>query len=163
MGRALVSTLTYSLKCLANNTKFLYVITTKNNDYDFKRDFKLDECDECSGCPHPNRYSKHNSETNKKVLRNYNWESFKTKINQQLSEPEIPRFYSQNKIEIKAVFALLKAICGFTRMSLRGITRMKHELRLALLAININKIITLSDNQFDNNRKIDNFYIFTVK
>ncbi|MCD8830224.1 hypothetical protein K1Y32_12180 [Staphylococcus gallinarum] len=40
---------------------------------------------------------------------------------------------------------------------------MKHELGLALLAININKIITLSDNQFDNNRKIDNFYIFTVK
>ncbi|MCD8825185.1 transposase [Staphylococcus gallinarum] len=163
MAQSLMSTLTLLTQVSRKQYEVLICNYYKNNDYDFKRGFKLDECDDCSGCPHSNRYSKHNSETNKKVLRNYNWESFKTKINQQLSEPEIQRFYNQNKIEIEAVFVLLKAICGFTRMSLRGITRIKHELGLALLAINISKIITLSDNQFDNNRKIDNFYIFTVK
>ena len=48
-------------------------------------------------------------------------------------------------------------------MSLRGITNVKLKLGLALLAFTIRKITGLNANQFDNNRKIDNFYIFTVK
>jgi hypothetical protein len=31
------------------------------------------------------------------------------------------------------------------------------------MAINIRKTTALSTNQFDNNKKIDDFYIFTVK
>ncbi|PTK95398.1 hypothetical protein BUZ05_03065 [Staphylococcus gallinarum] len=85
--------------------------------------------------------------------------------------------YSHRKINVEPVFGFLKAILGFTRMSLRGVTNAKRKLGLALLAFTIRKItglsanqfdnnrkITgLSANQFDNNRKIDNFYIFTVK
>ena len=48
-------------------------------------------------------------------------------------------------------------------MSLRGVTNAKRKHGLALLAFNIRKITELSANQFNNNRKIDNFYIFTVK
>ncbi|MBU7217134.1 hypothetical protein BUZ00_07960 [Staphylococcus gallinarum] len=71
--------------------------------------------------------------------------------------------YSHRKINVEPVFGFLKAILGFTRMSLRGVTNAKRKLGLALLAFTIRKITGLSANQFDNNRKIDNFYIFTVK
>ncbi|MCD8829974.1 transposase [Staphylococcus gallinarum] len=71
--------------------------------------------------------------------------------------------YSHRKINVEPVFGFLKAILGFTRMSLRGITNVKLKLGLALLAFTIRKITGLNANQFDNNRKIDNFYIFTVK
>ncbi|MCD8821440.1 hypothetical protein BUZ11_07400 [Staphylococcus gallinarum] len=71
--------------------------------------------------------------------------------------------YSQRKIEVEPVFGFLNAFLEFTRMSLRGITNAKRKLGLALLAFTIRKITGLSANQFDNNRKIDNFYIFTVK
>ncbi|MCD8785076.1 hypothetical protein K2V65_00975 [Staphylococcus gallinarum] len=71
--------------------------------------------------------------------------------------------YSHRKINVEPVFGFLKAILGFTRMSLRGVTNAKRKLGLAILAFTIRKITGLSANQFDNNRKIDNFYIFTVK
>ncbi len=48
-------------------------------------------------------------------------------------------------------------------MSLRGVTNAKRKHGFALMAFTIRKITELSANQFDNNRKIDNFYIFTVK
>lgn len=46
----------------------------RNNRYGFKRDFKLYKCDDCSGCLLRNQCMKHNSKTNKTILRNYNIE-----------------------------------------------------------------------------------------
>ncbi|MCD8910443.1 transposase [Staphylococcus gallinarum] len=60
--------------------------------------------------------------------------------------------YSHRKINVEPVFVFLKAILGFTRMSLRGVTNAKRKHGLALLAFNIRKITELSANQFNNNR-----------
>ncbi|EHS72204.1 hypothetical protein IS125_2821, partial [Staphylococcus aureus subsp. aureus IS-125] len=38
---------------------------------------------------------KPNSKSNKKIMKNYNWEYFKVQINQKLSEPETKKIYSQ--------------------------------------------------------------------
>ncbi|CXQ72375.1 transposase [Staphylococcus aureus] len=35
-----------------------------------------------------------NSKSNKKIMKNYNWEYFKAQINQKLSEPETKKIYS---------------------------------------------------------------------
>jgi hypothetical protein len=96
-------------------------------------------------------------------LRNYNWEYFKSKVYRQLSAPETQISTVNEKLNVEPVFGFLKAFLEFTRMSLRGITNAKRKLGLALLGFTIRKITGLSANQFDNNRKIDNFYIFTVK
>ena len=107
--------------------------------YGFKRDFKLYECDDCLECPLKNLCMKNNSKTNKKIMINFNWEYFKSQINQQLSEPETKKIYSQRKIDVEPVFGFMKAILGFTRMSVRGIDKVKRELGFVLMALNVRK------------------------
>ena len=49
-----------------------------------------------------------------KIMKNYNWEYFKSQINKKLSEPETKNIYSQRKIDVEPVFGFMKAILGFT-------------------------------------------------
>ncbi|MDT3797005.1 IS1182-like element ISSau3 family transposase, partial [Staphylococcus aureus] len=112
----------------------------RNDRYGFKRDFKLYECDDCSACSLRQQCMKPNSKSNKKIMKNYNWEYFKAQINQKLSEPETKKIYSQRKIDVEPVFGFMKAILGFTRMSVRGINKVKRELGFVLMALNIRKI-----------------------
>ncbi len=79
----------------------------------------------------------------KKIMKNYNWEYFKVQINQKLSEPETKKIYSQRKIDVEPVIGFMKAILGFTRMSVRGINKVKRELGFVLMALNIRKIAAL--------------------
>ncbi|WP_237759778.1 transposase, partial [Staphylococcus aureus] len=109
----------------------------RNDRYGFKRDFKLYECDDCSSCSLRHQCMKPNSKSNKKIMKNYNWEYFKVQINQKLSEPETKNIYSQRKIDVEPVFGFMKAILGFTRMSVRGINKVKRELGFVLMALNI--------------------------
>ncbi|EWB98151.1 hypothetical protein U219_01201 [Staphylococcus aureus M80329] len=83
---------------------------------------------------------KPNSKSNKKIMKNYNWEYFKAQINQKLSEPETKKIYSHRKIYVEPVFGFMKAILGLTRMSVRGINKVKRELGFVLMALNIRKI-----------------------
>ncbi|PZK65845.1 IS1182 family transposase [Staphylococcus aureus] len=112
----------------------------RNDRYGFKRDFKLYECDDCSSCSLRHQCMKPNSKSNKKIMKNYNWEYFKVQINQKLSEPETKNIYSQRKIDVEPAFGFMKAILGFTRMSVRGINKVKRELGFVLMALNIRKI-----------------------
>ncbi len=82
-------------------------------------------------------------------MKHFNWEYFKSQINQQLSEPETKKIYSQRKIDVEPVFGFMKAILGFTRMPVRGIEKGKRELGFVLMALNLRKI-----------KKTTNFYIF---
>ncbi|HCX1646104.1 TPA: transposase, partial [Staphylococcus aureus] len=60
----------------------------------------------------------------------------KAQINQKLSEPETKKIYSHRKIYVEPVFGFMKAILGFTRMSVK----VKRELGFVLMALNIRKI-----------------------
>ena len=73
-------------------------------------------------------------------MKNYNWEYFKAQINKKLSEPKTKTIYSQWKIDVEPVFGFMKAILGFTRMSVRGINKSKRELGFVLMALNIRKV-----------------------
>ncbi|PKI09157.1 IS5/IS1182 family transposase [Staphylococcus shinii] len=120
--------------------------------YGFRRDFKLYECDNCSECPLKNNCMKSNSKSSKKIMRNYNWEYFKAQINQKLSEPETKEIYNQRKIDVEPVFGFMKAILGFTRMSVRGINKVKRELGFVLMALNIRKVVAQRANYNQNNQ-----------
>ncbi|HCU7031809.1 TPA: hypothetical protein OVU36_002756, partial [Staphylococcus aureus] len=57
------------------------------------------------------------------------------------------------------VFGFMKAILGFTRMSVRGLNKVKRELGFVLMALNIRKVVA---QRAENNQKIykkDNFYM----
>jgi hypothetical protein len=98
-----------------------------------------------------------------KIMKNYNWEYFKSQINKKLSEPETKNIYSQRKIDVEPVFGFMKAILGFTRMSVRGLNKVKRELGFVLMALNIRKVVA---QRAENNQKIykkDNFYIISIE
>ena len=46
------------------------------------------ERDDCSACSLRHQCMKPNLKSNKKIMKNYNWEYFKAQINQKLSKPE---------------------------------------------------------------------------
>ena len=75
-----------------------------------------------------------------KIMKNYNWEYFKSQINKSFQERN-KNIYSQRKIDVEPVFGFMKAILGFTRMSVRGLNKVKRELGFVLMALNIRKVV----------------------
>ena len=53
----------------------------------------------------------------------------------------------------------MKAILGFTRMSVRGLNKVKRELGFVLMALNIRKVVA----QRAENIQKDNFYIISIE
>lgn len=106
---------------------------------------------------------KTNSKSNKKIMKNYNWEYFKAQINQKLSEPETKAIYDQRKIDVEPVFGFMKAILRFTRMSVRGMNKVKIELGFVLMALNIRKLVAHRADYQSNNDKKDDFYIISIE
>ena len=96
-------------------------------------------------------------------MKNYNWEYFKAQINKKLSEPKTKTIYSQGKIDVEPVFGFMKAILGFTRMSVRGIDKAKRELGFVLMALNIRKVTAQRAENNQKNNKKDNFYIISIE
>ena len=57
----------------------------------------------------------------------------------------------------------MKAIFGFTRMSVRGINKAKRELGFVLMALNIRKVTAQRAENNQKNYKKDNFYINSIE
>ena len=57
----------------------------------------------------------------------------------------------------------MKAILGFTRMSIREIDKVKRELGFVLMALNVRKIVAQRTTLFDKNKENDNFYIISIE
>ncbi|SDN73485.1 Transposase DDE domain-containing protein [Psychrobacillus sp. OK028] len=77
--------------------------------------------------------------TNRKLMINEKWEQQKEYVRTQLSEEKTGAIYRQRKIDVEPVFGFLKANLGFTRFSVRGKSKVEHEIGLALMAVNIRK------------------------
>ncbi|XUB30604.1 hypothetical protein IGJ76_000487 [Enterococcus sp. DIV0175] len=96
-----------------------------------------------------------------------NWEYFKAKIQQLLSEEKTGKIYRQRKIDVEPAFGHLKACLGFTRFSVRGKQQTHNEIGFALMAVNLRKyrlnmptIKEDSSNNFKNRRLKILFTIF---
>lgn len=76
-------------------------------------------------------------------MKNHVWEYFKYMTQNFLSNLETEKIYKQRKIDVEPVFEYLKAILGFSRISLSGKSKVKHELGIALMATNIRKMVAL--------------------
>lgn len=57
----------------------------------------------------------------------------------------------------------MKAILGFTRMSVRGTNKVKSELGFVLMALNIRKVVAQRANYNQNNNEKGNFYIISIE
>ncbi len=66
-------------------------------------------------------------------------------------------------MDVEPVFGFMKAILGFTRMSVRGINKVKRELGFVLMALNIRKVVAQRANYNQNNNEKGNFYIISIE
>lgn len=114
---------------------------TRTDNTGFQRQFKMYECEDCTGCPLRALCTKAQEGTNRKLMVNEKWEQQKEYVRTQLSEEKTGAIYRQRKIDVEPVFGFLKANLGFTRFSVRGKSKVEHEIGLALMAVNIRKYV----------------------
>lgn len=118
--------------------------TTKTDKYDFAREFKVYECEDCSGCPLRSLCTKAKEGNNRKLMVNEKWEQQKEYVRAKLSEEKTSTLYRQRKIDVEPVFGFLKANLRFTRFSVRGKSKVENEMGLALMAVNLRKFTAIS-------------------
>lgn len=90
-------------------------------------------------------------------MKNNVWEYFKYMTQNLLSNPETEKIYKQRKVDVEPVFGYLKAILGFTRMSLRGKSKVKREFGIALMATNKRKMVALIATKKTLNKRSTGF------
>lgn len=118
--------------------------TTKTDKYEYTREFKVYECEDCSGCPLRSFCTKAKEGTNRKLTVNEKWEQQKEHVRTKLSEEKTSTIYRQRKIDVEPVFGFLKANLRFTRFSVRGKSKVGNEMGLALMAVNLRKFTAIS-------------------
>ena len=118
--------------------------TTRTDKYGYQRIFKIYECEDCQDCPLMALCKTSAPDQPKRIQKNRNLEYFKAQVNQTLSSPEGRRRYAQRKIDVETTFGNLKANLVFTRMSVRGNTPVRNELGIALMAVNLRKLVRQS-------------------
>ena len=79
-------------------------------------------------------------------MKNYNWEYFKSQINKSFQNQK--QKYLQSKKLMEPVL-IYEGYLGFTRMSVRGLNKVKRELGFVLMALNIRKVVA---QRAENNR-----------
>ncbi|WP_243115692.1 transposase [Periweissella cryptocerci] len=125
------------------NVRFNFKRLSKRTDkYGFVRDFKVYEAEaqtenleDIAAALTPKGYTR-------KITVNPAFEYHKAKIRSEFSKEENQAIYAQRKIDVESVFGRLKAYFGFTRFSVRGIERVKREVGIALMAMNMKKLAT---------------------
>ena len=105
----------------------------------FQRKFKVYECEDCTGCPFRSACTKTKEGHHRKLMVNEKWEQQKEYVKAKLSEEETGSIYRKRKIDVEPVFGFLKANLRFTRFSVRGKSKVKNEMGLALMAVNLRK------------------------
>ena len=105
----------------------------------FKREFKIYECEDCTGCPFRSSCTKAKEGNHRKLMINEKWEQQKEYVRAKLSEEKTGAIYRKRKIDVEPVFGFLKANLRFTRFSLRGKLKVENEMGLALMAVNLRK------------------------
>jgi transposase len=105
----------------------------------FTREFKVYECEDCSGCPLRSSCTKAKEGNNRKLMVNEKWEQQKEYVRAKLSEEKTSTLYRQRKVDVEPVFGFLKANLRFTRFSVRGKLKVESEMGFALMAVNLRK------------------------
>src|SRR5690625_5903188 len=146
-----------------HSLKLNYLYESNRKDrYGFQRTFKVYESEDCTGCPLRSQCTKAAEGKNRKLYFNEKWESQKEYIREKLSNEETGEIYGKRKLDVEPVFGFLKAILGFTRMSVRGEAKVENELGFALMAVNLRKYIANFKYLNDCTTKNGHVYLFLI-
>jgi transposase len=131
-----------------NDKKLTFSYLSNRTDKNgFTRQYKVYECEDCSGCPLRSLCTKAKEGNNRKVYYNEKWEQQKAYTREQLSKKETGEIYGKRKIDVEPVFGFLKANLHFTRMSVRGKEKVENELGFAFMAVNLRKYTASNTTQ----------------
>ena len=86
--------------------------------------------------------------TNKKIMKNYNWEYFKSQINKSFQNQKQKISTVKEKL-MWNLFWIYEGYFGF-HSSVRGLNKVKRELGFVLMALNIRKVVA---QRVENNQK----------
>ncbi|MDM5047436.1 IS1182 family transposase [Levilactobacillus brevis] len=82
----------------------------------------------------------------RRIQVNSAWEYFKAKQRDLLSTSQTAAIYAQRKIDVEPIFGKMKASLRFHRFSVRGLDRVRKEAGIVIMALNIQKLVTLVAN-----------------
>ena len=119
-------------------------VSRKTDKNGFSREFKVYECDDCTICPFREQCNKSKDGRNRTLRINERLERQKEYVRTKLSEEEAGSIYRQRKIDVEPVFGFLKANLRFTRFTVRGKEKVRNEIAVALMAVNMRKIASQS-------------------
>lgn len=85
----------------------------------FTREFKVYECEDCSGCPFRSSCTKAKEGKYRKLIVNVKWEQQKEYVRAKLSDEKTGSIYRRRKTDVEPVFGFLKANLRFTRFYVR--------------------------------------------
>ena len=125
--------------CPNQKKLFFKYRSVRTDKYGFKREFKIYECENCTGCPFRSLCTKAKEGNNRKLMVNEKWEQQKEYVRAKLSEEKTSSIYRKRKTDVEPVFGFLKANLCFTRFSVRGKSKVENEMGFALMAVNLRK------------------------
>ena len=107
-----------------------------SNDTDgFHRDFKVYQAEKYDENHQINPKALTPHGNTKYIMVNPQWEYFKARKSFSSSNT-----YSRRKYDVETVFGNLKAYWGFTRFTVRGLKKVKKQIGIALMALNMKKL-----------------------
>lgn len=109
----------------------------RNDKYGFHRDFKVYQAEKYDENHQINPKALTPHGNIKYIMVNPQWEYFKAKARKSLSSSNT---YSRRKYDVETVFGNLKAYLGFTRFTVRGLKKVKKQIGIALMALNMKKL-----------------------
>ena len=94
-----------------NEKKLTFQYTaTRTDKTGFTRQFRIYECEDCTGCPLRALCTKAGEGTNRKLMVNEKWEKQKEYVQQKLSEKETAAIYRRRKVDVEPVFGFWRLI-----------------------------------------------------
>lgn len=115
----------------------------RNDKYGFHRDFKVYQAEKYDENHQINPKALTPHGNTKYIMVNPQWEYFKAKARKSLSSSNT---YSRRKYDVETVFGNLKAYLGFTRFTVRGLKKVKKQIGIALMALNMKKLARRPSN-----------------
>ena len=128
---------------LTNQKRVVFSHYSQRKDRNgFVRNFKIYECEDCTGCPLREKCTKAKEGKNRRLNINPTWEYLKIKANEKIESKKTVSYYAQRKIDVETVFGNIKQNMKFKRFHVRGAEEIFKEVGLVFLANNFRKLVT---------------------
>lgn len=125
----------------AGNKKLAFLHERKQkSDLGFESKVRVYGCSDCKGCPYAAKCIKTEGAENRRIYVNPHLAGYRSKASELLTSDEGRIMRRRRATDVETVFGDTKHNWGFKRFTLRGLAKVDHEWRLAMLGHNVRKL-----------------------